>query len=81
MIWWMSIMTMEATIQPFLGSTPYTLSAGQTHHQHILHDMYHCMLWRQSRKSQTCRQYFNTQGGASKGGLLWQFAHPVSGYP
>ena len=49
MIWWMSIMTMEATIQPFLGSTPYTLSAGQTHHQHILHDMYHCMLWRQSR--------------------------------
>ena len=28
MIWWMSMMTMDATIQPFLGSTPYTLSAG-----------------------------------------------------
>ena len=37
MIWWMSIMMMEATIQPFLGSTPYTLSAGPTHYQLIFH--------------------------------------------
>ena len=27
MIWWMSIMMMDASIQAVLGSTPYTLSA------------------------------------------------------
>ena len=36
MIWWMSMMTMDATIQPFLGSTPYTLSArSNLRHQQV----------------------------------------------
>ena len=50
MIWWMSMMTMDATIQPFLGSTPYTLSAGE--------------IQLQCTPSQTCLIYLYCRGGA-----------------